>query len=418
VHTYAYDGENRLVQADGGTTAGYGYDGAGLRVRRTVGPDTTRYIYSGTQVLAEYLNGSFASEYVYAGDQLLATIAGAATTYHHRDHLSVRLNTAAAGAVAGTQGHYPFGETWYGSGEATKWAFTTYERDAETSLGHATFRFDSPRLGRFVTSDPLEAVGDPQSHHRYAYARNDPVNLRDPLGLHWDQDCYEACVRAGGGDWNCETYCEAVWIPDPSPFLGLGEPQPRGGATTPSPTPASVIHGGAGGSSGGTAQKDPCSRYGVQVASAFVQQHWGEAQELAAALGTDIANVLTLSGVESGWGRDKVAVLAHNFFGLKAGSPYTVPPHKMLIRNTWQAVFPKQNGYWISGLSFLASKRGGERAHGKATFEDFFSQLTPGGPSSPNYALWFNPNQDAYSKRYLPPHALTLDTLRCLGKIP
>jgi len=37
---------------------------------------------------------------------------------------------------------------------------------------------------RFTNADPLGgSVSNPQSLNRYAYVRNDPVNLVDPLGL-------------------------------------------------------------------------------------------------------------------------------------------------------------------------------------------------------------------------------------------
>ena len=60
-------------------------------------------------MIAEYANGSLSKEYVYSGSQLLATIAGTTTTYHNRDHLSVRQNTNASGSGVGRQGHFPFG---------------------------------------------------------------------------------------------------------------------------------------------------------------------------------------------------------------------------------------------------------------------------------------------------------------------
>lgn len=52
-------------------------------------------------------------------------------------------------------------------------------------MGHQpTFRYYGPRLGRFMSPDPLAgSVGDPQSLNRYAYVLNDPVNMVDPLGL-------------------------------------------------------------------------------------------------------------------------------------------------------------------------------------------------------------------------------------------
>jgi hypothetical protein len=52
------------------------------------------------------------------------------------------------------------------------------------------FRYDSSRLARFMTPDPLAGtIQDPQSLNRYAYVRNDPANLVDPLGL---------CLFCGG----------------------------------------------------------------------------------------------------------------------------------------------------------------------------------------------------------------------------
>jgi hypothetical protein len=55
------------------------------------------------------------------------------TTYHHPDHLSTRVSTDSTGTVARTFGHYPFGEVWYETGTASKWKFTSYERDSESA---------------------------------------------------------------------------------------------------------------------------------------------------------------------------------------------------------------------------------------------------------------------------------------------
>ena len=144
-------------------------------------------------MIAEYVNGaavdSPTKEYIYSGSALLATLdSGGTPTYHHTDHLSVRLNTKATGTpqdiVAGEQGHYPFGESWYSTSTTSKWQFTSYERDSESSLDYAMFRYDNSRLGRFMTPDPLAgSFANPQSLNRYAYVLNDPTNLVDPLGL-------------------------------------------------------------------------------------------------------------------------------------------------------------------------------------------------------------------------------------------
>jgi RHS repeat-associated protein len=134
--------------------------------------------------------GSPTKEYIYAGSTLLATLAGSTTSYHHADHLSVRLTTDSSGNSLGQQGHYPFGEQWYPvppQAPATKWQFTSYERDGgtnESSNDYAMARYHVNRLGRSNAPDPMAgSVLDPQSLNRYAYVRNDPGNLVDPLGL-------------------------------------------------------------------------------------------------------------------------------------------------------------------------------------------------------------------------------------------
>ncbi len=184
-----YDGENRMVSSTQvGATSSYAYDGNSLRVKKISGGTTTVYVFSGTEVIAEYAAGAAVSsparEYLYSGSQLLTTIEGISTKYHHRDQLSVRVNTDATGTVIGQQGHYPFGEDWYNTSTTTKWKFTSYERDAESGNDYAIARHYSSRLGRFLSPDLLGGVvGDPQSLNRYAYSRNDPINRIDPLGL-------------------------------------------------------------------------------------------------------------------------------------------------------------------------------------------------------------------------------------------
>jgi RHS repeat-associated protein len=206
-NNYTYDGENRLVSFANGSASGtYTYDGKNLRVKKVSGSTTTVYVFSGSKVIAEYANGSLSKEYVYSGAQLLATIAGSTTTYHHADHLSVRLSTNASGTKIGDQGHFPFGETWYLKNTTTKWQFTSYERDAESGNDYAMARYDINRVGRFSSPDLLAgSAGDPQSLGRYTYVRNDPVNAVDPLGLDYCLPTELNCVT--GGEGSGDGYC-------------------------------------------------------------------------------------------------------------------------------------------------------------------------------------------------------------------
>jgi RHS repeat-associated protein len=195
LNTLTYDAANHLISTSGGLASGsYIYDGNGLRVEKISGGTSTTYIFSGGAVIAEYSLGANPSspskEYVYSGGQLIATVDPTTTKYHLRDHLSVRLNIDSSGNIIGEQGHFPFGEPWYEINTTTKWKFTTYERDPESGTGGATgndyvfARYDSNRLGRFISIDPLAGyLQNPQSLNRYGYVLNDPCNSVDILGL-------------------------------------------------------------------------------------------------------------------------------------------------------------------------------------------------------------------------------------------
>ncbi len=218
---YKYDGENRLVDFQSGGAL-YSYDGTDLRVKKVSGSTTTVYIFSGTKVIAEYENGALPTnptrEYIYSGRQLLATIVGNTTTYHHADHLSVRLMTDGTvgsptyGQTVGQRGLYPFGDSlvWYETGTTDKWKFTTYERDGESVNDYAIARYYINRFGRFASPDPLAgSVSNPQSLNRYAYVLNDPVDLIDPLGAL--SILWYSCVPVFGPAGECG-WAQVGWL--------------------------------------------------------------------------------------------------------------------------------------------------------------------------------------------------------------
>jgi RHS repeat-associated protein len=65
--------------------------------------------------------------------------------------------------------------------------FTGKERDSESGLDNFGARYNSSQMGRFMSPDPLLNSGrpwDPQTWNRYAYARNNPLNIVDPTGLY------------------------------------------------------------------------------------------------------------------------------------------------------------------------------------------------------------------------------------------
>jgi RHS repeat-associated protein len=71
--------------------------------------------------------------------------------------------------------------------------FTGKERDTESGLDNFEARYTGSSLGRFMSPDPLAGhTVDPQTLNRYAYVRNNPLNLTDPTGL----DFYLSCQKA------------------------------------------------------------------------------------------------------------------------------------------------------------------------------------------------------------------------------
>ena len=122
--------------------------------------------------------------------------------YAHRDHLgSLESVTDAAGKELVVLAHDPYGERrkpdWTGrmtaeeieallraQGERVSRGFTGHEHLDRTGLIHMNGRMYDPRLGRFLSPDPI--VGDPtssQSWNLYSYVGNNPLSYVDPTGL-------------------------------------------------------------------------------------------------------------------------------------------------------------------------------------------------------------------------------------------
>ena len=120
--------------------------------------------------------------------------------YYHQDHLgSSSVMTDASGVLVEETAFYPFGiprhEHRLRSVEE-HYKFTQKERDRETGLHYFEARYLSGKLARFITQDPKYANPDalkqadaakflssPQEMNMYAYARNNPLNYVDPMGL-------------------------------------------------------------------------------------------------------------------------------------------------------------------------------------------------------------------------------------------
>ena len=171
---------------------------------------TSRKYYAGAYEKTVTVGGETV-ERVRIGDSVVhvrTTPAGMMATpssafeYVHRDHLgSVEAVTNEAGAELVVLGYDPYGErrdndwtarlteaeieTLLGAhGERVSRGFTKHEHLDRTGLIHMNGRVYDPRLGRFLSPDPI--VGDPtssQSWNLYSYVGNNPLSYVDPTGL-------------------------------------------------------------------------------------------------------------------------------------------------------------------------------------------------------------------------------------------
>jgi len=190
------------------------YDAMGRMVEKAVGSTYTQFVYrpSGAQLA------------VYSGSLVKATIplpGGSTAVYNstgvnfirHKDWLgSSRLATTWSHTVYSKVAYAPFGETYNETGTAPDRSFTGQDQDLVTNpLGTGVydflFRKYDPSAGRWLSPDPAgwNAVNQayPQSLNRYAYVRNNPMSLVDPLGL---DACYygdpnEVSVDRDPSDW-------------------------------------------------------------------------------------------------------------------------------------------------------------------------------------------------------------------------
>ena len=91
--------------------------------------------------------------------------------------------------------------------------FTDYERNPRTGLDYAINRFYDRSIGRFIQPDPAGiaamTMSDPQTFNIYAYARNDPVNHTNSLGLQF----VTGCIEVNGQSQGCRTEYFLEWVP-------------------------------------------------------------------------------------------------------------------------------------------------------------------------------------------------------------
>lgn len=264
-YLYTFDAEGRLTLAAGpsGGPYCYVYDGNGLRVAKKSGATscasgTVTKLYwrsiAGNALAESDGSGNTLNEYVFfAGRRIASRITSNGNVgifYYFADQLgSVRTITTGSGKNPDGSNQtpgwlcYDADFTPYGQEISftarlqttacpPNYRFTGYEYDSETTNYYAFARYYSPRLGRFLSTDPIGgAIGDLQSHNSYAYVLNDPLNFTDPTGLY----------GTGHSPWDDGDSHPAPPCPPLFPELCRPSQGPTGGGGPP------VVGGGGGG---------------------------------------------------------------------------------------------------------------------------------------------------------------------------
>ena len=209
--TYTWDIENRLVRVElpEGTVVEHTYDVDGARVRtRTTpatGPPTTidyltdpwhqTSIRGGltlSQAVAETDATNSVTAYYVRGDDLLASLrpevanpANLFAKYFHAEGIgTTRALTDEIGAVTDRYTLEAFGTLLDHVGhDLNAYLFAGEPLDPNSGFYFNRARWLDPNAGRFASLDPFGgAVFEPTSLHRYLYAKQNAVMLRDPTG--------------------------------------------------------------------------------------------------------------------------------------------------------------------------------------------------------------------------------------------
>ena len=179
---FAYDERGRVVSISGPGASSFRYDGDGRRVERVAGGATTRFVYDGDQAVVETDGSNRPTLYRLPG---VGFVRNGAQRYEQGNALgSVLAVRDASGAVVGRTEYDAYGrETYAAGGERGGQRFAGakgYQNDDATGMQLLGARYYLPKLGRFLTPDP---IGHEGGINLYAYCDDSPLERVDPSGL-------------------------------------------------------------------------------------------------------------------------------------------------------------------------------------------------------------------------------------------
>jgi len=187
-NTYTWNAAGQLetVKVSGTTVGTYTYDYLGRRAKKVAGATTTYYAYGPNGLLyGEYTStGTLVKEYVYLNSQPLAQIATGSPevlTYLHVDHLGTpRYATNTAGTSVWTWVNDAYGVSTPTGTVTVNLRMPGQYYDSESGNFYNWNRYYNPRIGRYISPDP---IGQEGGLNLFSYVGQSPVMGVDPWGL-------------------------------------------------------------------------------------------------------------------------------------------------------------------------------------------------------------------------------------------
>jgi RHS repeat-associated protein len=186
--------------SQGATSITFGYDGDEKRIRKTTPDKETLYfedLYERVTIKKPVVKTEH-RYLVHSPERVVAVVTRGGdkpgALYVHADNLgSVDVLTNEGGGVEERRSYDVFGQrrnpVWGQPPPAsfsskTTMGFTGHESDDELGLVNMKGRLFDPKLGRFITTDPIISdLYDGQSLNAYTYVTNNPLAFVDPTGF-------------------------------------------------------------------------------------------------------------------------------------------------------------------------------------------------------------------------------------------
>jgi len=188
--SFNFKNQLRSVSMDDGVVISFDYDYRGNKIRRKrreANGTETETIYLGRVV--EFRNNDF-TNYVVLGSKKVQQIRSTGKHWFHHDAQgSIKFFTDEAGKKISQIDYFPFGNERARNGSPALRTFALHDYDPDIDLIYMGHRWYAPKMGRFLTPDPLylyqpeKSEGEPVKLSLYTYVGNNPVNNIDPTGL-------------------------------------------------------------------------------------------------------------------------------------------------------------------------------------------------------------------------------------------